>query len=481
VKEETKKFLIVIASVIVFFVVCLIPIEGLEPYGRLFLGAILSMLILWFTQAVPAPVTFFIQIGLCTLMMPLMGDTTAAEAFKINMNGFNTNTEALFICAFFIVAAVEKSGLARRIALTILKVVGPKPKMFIVGILFAGAFMNIFLPAAMSVSALLTGIVGGMMIDYKLERTSNLSKSIYLAVGIGTIAGNIFIQTAGAPAIAVTGLISNNFGYDITYFEYMKFGLPLAVLMDVFAFFLITRLFPSEYKVLPGGREYIVEQLKALGPMKQEEIKTAIIVVITVILWMTGSLHPLSTQTVALLAVFVMMCPKIGCYSFKELAEHIPWGTVIFCASSMSLANGMVKYGTASWLVDALVSATNLTTKPILVIVVLTLVIMTICSFFFSIRVSCVNSLIPCIILLSTAIATNIGTSFSPMGFTMVMFYPCLFACVLPVHCPYTLIPFAANGFESKDLVKVQIPNVILTIAACVVLYFTYWKFVGLT
>jgi|GEM_PF-2135166 len=481
VKSEKGKFLTVCLSIIVFFAICYVPIEGLEPLGKMYLGAVLSMLILWFTQAVPSSATFFLQIGLCTLMMPILSDTKASEAFKINMNGFNTNTEALFICAFFIVAAVEKSGLARRIALLILKFVGPKPKHFIMGILFASVFMNLFLPAAMSVSALLTGIVGGMLVDYKLSKDNNLSKSIYLAVGVGTIAGNIFIQTAGAPAIAVTGLIANNFGYEISYFEYMKFGFPLAVLMQVFAYFFITRFFPTDYKVLPGGREYIEQQLKSLGIMSAEEKKTGIILLITVILWMTGSLHHLSTQTIAMIAVFVMICPAIGCFTFKGLAKEVPWGTVIFCASSMSLANGMVTYGTASWLVNALVNATNMTNKSIYVIVALTLVIMVFCSFFFSIRVACTNSLIPCAILLAGTLAARFGANFSPMGFTMVMFYPTLFACILPVHCPYTLIPYAAGGFETKDLLKVQIPNVILTAATCFVLYFTYWKFIGLT
>lgn len=479
--KEIRKLIIVAASVAVFFTVCFIPISGLEPLGRMYLGAVLSMLILWFTQAVPSSVTFFIQIGLCTLMMPIMSHTKAAEAFKINMNGFNTNTEALFICAFFIVAAVEKSGLARRIALLILKVVGPKPKRFIIGILFASVFMNLFLPAAMSVSALLTGIVGGMLIDYKLDKSSNLSKSIYLAVGVGTIAGNIFIQTAGAPAIAVTGLISNNFNYDISYFEYMKYGLPLAILMQIFAYFLITRFFPTDYKILPGGSEYIDRQLESLGALKTEEIKTGVVLLITLALWMTGSLHHISTQTIAMIAVFIMVCPVIGSFSFKELSKEISWGTVIFCASSMSLANGMVKYGTASWLVNALVSATQLTDKSLYVIIGVTLLIMIICSFFFSIRVACTNSLIPCVILLASHVSARLGASFSPMGFTMVMFYPTLFACVLPVHCPYTLIPFASGGFESKDLVKVQIPYVILTAISCFFLYFTYWKLISLT
>ena len=479
--KELKKLLIVIMSVAVFFGVCFLPIEGLQPVGRMYLGAVLSMLILWFTQAVPAAATFFIQIGLCTLMMPRLSGIKAAEAFKINMNGFNTNTEALFICAFFIVAAVEKSGLARRIALLILKAVGPKPKRFIMGILFAGLFMNLFLPAAMSVSALLTGIVGGMLLDYKLDKTSSLSKSIYLAVGVGTIAGNLFIQTAGAPAIAVKGLISNNFGHDITYFEYMRYGLPLALMVQTCAYFLITRLFPTKYDSLPGGSSYISQQLASLGALKSAEIKTGIVLAVTVALWMSGSIHHISTQTVALIAVFIMICPAIGSFTFKELAHEVPWGTVIFCASSMSLANGMVAYGTASWLVNALVNATHLTDKSLFVIVGVSLLIMVACSFFFSVRVACTNSLIPCAILLATSVATRLGPSFSPMGFTMVMFYPTLYACVLPVHCPYTLIPFAAGGFESNDLVKVQIPYVIFATIACFALYFTYWKICGLT
>ncbi len=481
-KKELKNFIIVIIAICAFGIINLLPIAGLEPLGKMHLGIITCMLILWFTEAVPSPVTFFIQIGLVTLVMPIISDMKSAEIFRVAMTSLASNTIALFICAFFIVSAVEKSGLARRIALAILNIVGPKPKKFLMGILFAGGFLNIFLPAAMSVSALLTGIVAGIVADYNIDKNSNFSKSLYLAVGVGTIAGNIFIQTAGAPAVAITGLISNNFNYDITYFEFMKFGLPLGILMDIFAYFLITRLFPSEYEILPGGGDYIRNKLKELGKWNNKEIKTGIVLALTVILWMTGGkFHDISSQTVAMISCAVLMCPYVGVYTFKEMSSTVPWGTIIFMGSSMSLASGMVTYGTAAWLVDNLINMTNLTSAPFIIILIGTLIIMAICSMAFSVRASAVNSIIPCVILLAAAIANNLGASFNPMGFTMVMFYPLLFAIILPVHSPYTLFPQAAGGYESKDLVKVTVPYVFLTIISCVILYFTYWKFVGLT
>lgn len=480
-KTDLKKFITVLIAVVVFFILTFLPISGLEPLGRMYLGLIASMLILWFTTVVPTPVTFFIQIGLATLMMPIISDVSASEAFQINMNQMATNTFCLFICAFFLVAAVDKSGLARRIALIILNFVGPKPKRFVIGILFAGGFLNIFLPAAMSVSALLTGIVGGVVLGYKLDMKGNLSKSIYLATGISTIAGNVFIMTAGAPAVAITGLISSNFGHEITYFEYMKYGLPLALLMDVFAYFLITRLYPSEYDMLPGGREYISNELKKLGKMTPVEVKTGIVSLATVLLWMTGSLHGISTQTVALFACAALMCPYIGMGSFKDLVKDVPWGTIIFCGSSMSLATGMVQYGTVEWLVNSLIGATHLTSAPFPVILLGTLIICAVCACAFSVRVSVVNSVIPMVVSLASAITLVMGDTFKPMGFAMVMFYPLLFTIILPVHTPYVLIPQSAGGFESKDLIKVQVPSVILTILSCFVLYFTYWHWVGLT
>lgn len=480
-KKERKNLLLVVFALVIAIGITFIPIGGLEPMGRLYLGTTIGMLVLWFTNAVPAPVTFFIQLGLLTLLIPHVSDITAAASFPITMTNFSNASWALLACAFFLVAIVEKSGLARRIALIILNAVGPRPKRFVAGILFAGAFLNLFLPAAMSVSALLTGIVGGIVIDYKLDKsTSNLSKSIYLAVGVGTIAGNIFIQTAGAPAVTVTNIISNTFGVTLSYLDYMKLGLPLAILMDVFAFVLITRLFPSELEVLPGGGEYIKSKISELGAWTPDEIKTGIVLLLTIICWMTGTMTGLNTSTVALIAVAILLCPVIGVATFKDVAPKVPWGTLIFCGSSLGLASGLVDYGAAEWLVNTLVAATNLTSMPIIIVLVGGLIIMAICACMFTVRVSAVSAILPCAAMLGTAIATK-NPGFSAMGFTMVCFYPLLFTVIIPIHTPYTLLPQAAGGFESKDMVKVMVPYVILTLISCVVLYFTYWRLIGLT
>lgn len=479
-KTEQKNFITVLTAIAVFFIITFMPISGLEPIGRMYLGTTASMLILWFTSAVPTATTFFIQIGLTTLVMPMISETTTAAAFAENLSTLSSSSWSLLVSAFFLVSIVDKSGLARRLALIILKIVGPKPKRFLIGILFACGFLNLFLPAAMSVSALLTGIVGGIVLDYNLDKKSNLAKSIYLAVGVGTIAGNIFIQTAGAPAIAITNLIKTTYDYQITYFEYMKFGFPLALLMDVIAFFLITRLFPSEHKTMPGGSEYIDNKLKELGKWNAGEIKTGIVLLCTIALWMTDKIHGISASTTALLAVFVLICPMIGVYDFKTANSTVPWGTLLFCGSSLSLAAGIVKYGAAEWLVNALVTATNLINAPFIIILIGTMLIMAVCSCAFTVRASAISALIPCVIILAEMIALK-TPGFKQMGFTMTMFYPLLFTVILPVHTPYTLIPQAAGGFESKDLVRVMIPYVLLVIVSCIALYFTYWKFIGLT
>ena len=267
----------------------------------------------------------------------------------------------------------------------------------------------------------------------------------------------------------------------MTYFEYMKNGLPLAILMTVFAFFSITLLYPSEHALMPGGKEYIDQKLKELGPWSTEEKKVGVIMGITILLWMTDAFHGISAQTVALLSCFLILCPHIGAYEFKDIVKTVPWGTILLCGFSMGIATAMVTYGTADWMVNQLVAITHITSLPLPVIVLVMLVIMSLCACAFTVRASAVNALIPCVAALALTLQEHLGGDFSPAGFTMVMFYPLLFTVILPVHTPYTLIPRATDGFEDRDLVKVQIPYVVLSILSCALLYFTYWHWVGLT
>ena len=63
-------------------------------------------------------------------------------------------------------------------------------------------------------------------------------------------------------------------------------------------------------------------------------------------------LHPIDSASVTLIALGMMLMPKIGVITWKGVEKKIPWGTIIVFGVGISLGNVLLKTGAAQWLSD---------------------------------------------------------------------------------------------------------------------------------
>ena len=64
------------------------------------------------------------------------------------------------------------------------------------------------------------------------------------------------------------------------------------------------------------------------------------------------SLEDLSTNYVAFLMIFALLCPGIGCCKFEDIKNNIPWAALIWLAFAMSFATCVNSVGGFQWIVD---------------------------------------------------------------------------------------------------------------------------------
>ena len=117
------------------------------------------MAIWWITEAIPIPATALLPI----VLFPLLGIATVAGTTAPYANP----VIYLFLGGFLIAMALESCGLHKRMALTILRVVGTRPANLILGFMLATGFISMWvsntatvvmmLPMATSVIALARG------------------------------------------------------------------------------------------------------------------------------------------------------------------------------------------------------------------------------------------------------------------------------------------------------------------------------------
>ncbi|KAK3083871.1 hypothetical protein FSP39_004398 [Pinctada imbricata] len=98
---------------------------------------VIVMAILWLTEAIPIPVTSLIPI----FLLPLLGVSSAKEV----SGSYVTDTSMLFLGGLIVAVAVEESGLHRRVALSILKIVGGQPNLLMFGLMLPTWFLSMWI------------------------------------------------------------------------------------------------------------------------------------------------------------------------------------------------------------------------------------------------------------------------------------------------------------------------------------------------
>src|SRR5699024_5251352 len=134
-----------------------------------------------------------------------------------------------------------------------------------------------------------------------------------------------------------------------------------SIIMSILLYFVMTRFFKAETDEISGGRELIDKELAELGPIKAVEWRLIIIATLLLIFWATeGILHPFDSSSVTLIALALMLSPKVGVFSWKEVEGTINLGTIIVFSIGISLGTVLLRRGAAQWLSDVTFCAMGL-------------------------------------------------------------------------------------------------------------------------
>ncbi|MDR8391899.1 DASS family sodium-coupled anion symporter [Aliifodinibius sp. S!AR15-10] len=332
------------------------PPEGLAAGAWDTAAVALLMAVWWITEALPIPATALLPI----VLLPLFDVASVADATSPYANPLIF----LFMGGFVIAIAMERWNLHRRIALNIVSFVGTRPSSIIIGFIIAGAFLSMWV--SNTATALMMLPIGLSVLDLVERRTSGTEKLNFEIVLVLCIAyacniGGMATIIGTPPNALLVGYMSENYGVEISFLQWLTVGLPLvAVALPVMYFVLTKVVYPIHLEELPGGREFITSELRDLGPITSAEKKVAAVFCVTALLWvtrplLTGLLPGLSDTGIAIgAAVSLFIIPvdfKEGKFllSWSDLTD-LPWGVLILFGGGLSLASAINDTGLAGWI-----------------------------------------------------------------------------------------------------------------------------------
>ena len=428
------------------------PPAGMSESAYSLLSITLWMALWWVTESVPIAITALLPI----ILFPMTGavdlqTTTASYGHKYIF---------LYMGGFMLAIAIEKWNLHKRIALNIIKIIGTNISKIILGFMVATAFLSMWISntaTAVMMLPIAMSIVAQLQDNPNTEKNENLifGKALMLSIAYSASIGGMATLIGTPPNLVFAGYVEETYGIEITFLQWFKFGVPIAIPLLVIAWLYLTKFaFKFKQKEFPGGKEEINRLLVLIGPMKREEKLVSSIFVLTAFCWITRSFilqefFPFIDDTIIAMTAGILLF-VVPASDFKkrlitwEDAVKLPWGIILLFGGGMALAAGFQITGLASWL-GAQMSVLQGLSLLILVFVIITLV-----NFFteFTSNLATTAMLLP--ILAPIAISLNINPYMLMVACTIAA--SCAF--MMPVATPPNAVVFGSGYLRIPDMIK---------------------------
>jgi hypothetical protein len=174
-----------------------------------------------------------------------------------------------------------------------------------------------------------------------------------LAVGFGTFMLSVSILPANVPNLVLAGSVEADYGIRLTYLPYLLLHAPvLGALKGVCLVACICALFPD--------RPTRAADAIPAAPLSAVEKRLALLLGVTLLLWLTDSLHGISPAWIGLAAACVCLLPRIGFVTQDEFASQVNFRTAIYIAGILGMAATVTHSGLGDVLGRALVAVAPL-------------------------------------------------------------------------------------------------------------------------
>jgi len=445
--------------------------EGLNDSANAVLASVAWVAIWWITEAVSISVTALLPIVLFPLSGGLsLSQTTASYGHKYIF---------LYVGGFILAIAIEKWNLHKRIALSIIKIVGTNVINIILGFMIATGFLSMWISnTAATVMILPMGmaIVTQLRDNPKTFEDENqiFGKALMLAIAYSASIGGISTLIGTPTNLVLAGVVQTTFGTEITFSQWFVFGFPISLILMLICWKYLTQYaFKFKQKEFPGGRNEINKQFKALGKLSFEEKIVLAVFSCTAFAWITRSfllqkLIPAIDDTIISMsfAILLFLLPtrkkgqKIMAW---EDAVRLPWGIVLLFGGGMALALGFESSGLALWIGNKLIA---LETVPF---IMLLLILITTVNFLTEITSNIATTAMLLPVLISLAPTLGVHPYYLMIGATVAA--SCAF--MLPVATPPNAVVFGSGYLKIEDMVKKGIwMNIISILILTAFVYF---------
>lgn len=439
-------------GLILFLTVIFLPTPNdMSSAAQMVAAVAILMATWWVSEALPFAVTALVPI----VFFPVLGvmgvnEVTPAYANQIIF---------LFLSGFIFALCIERWNLHKRIALHTINIFGFSYNRILFGFMAATAFLSMWvsntattlmmIPIALAVSNQLEP-------DTSLITKRSFSLSLLLGIAYSASIGGVATIIGTPPNAILVGMLEQQAGISIGFFDWMLFALPLAS-----CFLLITWIYLKQMMRgtnqhdISEGKKVLQEEIAKLPSLSKEEIFVLTIFSIVCFLWIIRGLidielfKSIKDSTIGLFgAMLLFMLPaKNGNERLMDwqTTKKLPWNILILFGGGFALASGFAHTELTQWLALKFDFLQGVHILIVIFVIVLFVIFLTEITS----NTATATLLIPLMIALSQTL------SISPLLLATAVAVATSYAFMLPIATPPNAIVFSSGRVPIQIMAKV--------------------------
>ncbi len=470
--KTLKQFGLVLGPLLFTFTLLFFKPQGLSPEGIAVLATTLWVAIWWIFEVVPIAVTAMLPI----ILFPITG----AMELSTTTAAFGHKYVFLYIGGFILAIAIEKWNLHKRIALTVINIIGTSVSRIILGFMLATAFLSMWISnTATTVMMLPIGMAIILQLkdnpETKEDENEIFGKALMLAIAYSASIGGVATLIGTPPNLIFAGILEEQYNIEMTFSKWIIYGLPISITLLFICWKYVTTIaFKFKQKDFPGGKAEIKRLLKNLGKISYEEKTVLTVFCITAFLWITRSfliskLIPAIDDTIIAMAsaTILFILPTKNRKEKKiinwESAVKLPWGILLLFGGGLALAEGFKTSGLAQWIGSQITQFENLSLFALLFVLIFAV------NFLTEITSNLATTAMLLPIIAPIALVLDVHPFTLMVGITVAA--SCAF--MLPVATPPNAIVFGSGYLKIPDMMKTGIwMNIISIILIALITYY---------
>jgi L-tartrate/succinate antiporter len=357
-----------IVPVAVAVLLALIPApEGLPQHAWYYFAIFAGVIVALMTEPMPGGAIGLIGVVTVTVLAPFVlygpeelarpGFNPADAALTWALSGFANATVWLIFAAFMFALAYDKTRLGKRIALTLVRLLGRNTLQLGYAIVAADTVLAPFTASSTARSAgtiypvirNIPGLYGSMPNDPSARKIG--SYVMWVSLSASAITSSLFL-TALAPNLLALEIIRRTINIDIDWLSWFLAMAPAGILLLLALPLLAYWIYPPGIKRSEEVRQWANKELVGMGAMSARELIVAILVTMALVLWIFGGRY-VNATTVALIVVVGMIVTRV--FTWDDVVKYsAAWNTLAWFATLVTLADGLNRVGFVTWFAEAI-------------------------------------------------------------------------------------------------------------------------------